>query len=143
MIGVVREGNAATSLRALMAKLEDTSALMPKLGEHAMDSQKLNIEESRSPNGAPFKPLKNSRRPGHPYGNKPLIDTSRMYQSIHYRVRSRSEVFSGPDLNAAPYFPRQNQGTGRIPARTFIGLRPEDANELRDLAAEWLAGVLY
>ena len=155
-------GEGGDALRRKIEQLMDTSNLMRSAGELLMDSEKKNIEESRMPDGTPFAPLK-IRRPAklgapipdgwsghvvryaprpHPYGRKPLLDTTNMYQSIHYEILSDHEVFAGPSLSRAPYFPFQNQGTHRIPARTFIGVRNEDYSALEDLAVRHVAAAM-
>jgi phage gpG-like protein len=138
--------NAADQLRAVVSRLSDYRDLLPKLGEFVADTQRLNIEQSRTPSGVPYRPLAAStlkaRGEGHPYGDKPLLDTTNMYQSIHFREIDASSVFAGPSIEQADYFPNVNQGTDRIPARTFIGLRPEDRPEIRDILSEWIVGQL-
>jgi len=138
--------SAADAIEEIVTKLSDFSALLPRLGELAMDTQKMNIEESRSPEGVPFRVLAPStlaaRGPAHPYGDKPLLDTTNMYQSIHYEVRGEDEVFAGPSLAQADYFPFVNQGHAGVPARSFIGLRPEDRDEIRNTVASWVMGQL-
>jgi hypothetical protein len=135
---------AAEQVRGVVNRLSDFSALLPRLGELAMDSQKENIEESRSPEGVPFIPLAEStiaqRGSGHPYGDKPLLDTTNMYQSIHYEVRSADAVFAGPSMEQADYFPFVT--SGRRVARQFIGLRAEDRQEISDVVSEWIVEVL-
>jgi phage gpG-like protein len=149
-------GNGGDAMRATMQRLLNTRDLARKGGELLMDSQKKNIEESRMPDGEEFPPLKLERpnRRGapiadgwggdvvrysvreHPYAHKPLLDTTNMYQSIHYEVLDDHEAFAGPSLAQAPYFPHQNQGAPRrgIPARTFIGIRSEDVTSLEDFS---------
>ena len=132
---IIVEGNAGGDLRAGMARLANLSATLDKLGDLAMNSQKKNIEESRSPEGDTYDELKHPRRPGHPYGNKPLLDTTNMYQSMHYERRGDDAVFAGPSFVQAEYFPFVNQGRPRkgVPARTFIGIRSEDREEIRGI----------
>lgn len=135
---VIIEGDAAGDLRASMVRLGSVDPLLEKLGDHAMNSMKKNIEESRSPEGVTFDELKHPRRAGHPYGNKPLLDSTNMYQSIHYEKRGSAEVFAGPSFEQAEYFPFVNQGRPRkgVPPRTFIGVRSEDNDAFSTITAE-------
>jgi hypothetical protein len=130
---VVSDG--AGQLRAAVAKLTDYSALLPKLGALGVHAEQRHIEESHAPDGAPYPPLKHDRPEGHAHGNHPLLDTTRMYQSIHFKVDAIDSVFSGPSLADAPYFPNQNQGAParHIPPRVFIGLGAEDITDAADV----------
>lgn len=130
-------------LRRQLERAADLSDLLQKSGTLAMDSMKKDIEESRTPAGDRYPDLKEAtirakERHHSAYATHPLLDTTAMYQSIHFEVRGDHEVWAGPSLEDAPYFARQNQGAPRrgIPARTFIGLRPEDLTEIEDAAAK-------
>lgn len=158
MIGgsVTTTGDALAQLDRAMANLETSPVhLLQQLGESAVRDMLNNILESRFPDGRPYPPLKQPDRGqirwgkiesmweedkgsaaryttiAHPFSGVPLIQSSRMFQSIHYEVRAESvfmnTVWAGPTYDAAPYFPYQNEGAPRahIPARTFIGLRAE------------------
>jgi phage gpG-like protein len=138
-VQIIHQGDAGAELRARIEKLNDFSALMPRLGELAVDSEKKDIDESRSPAGAPYPPLKNPRG----ISEKPLFDTGTMYGSIHFEVGEGNEVFAGPSLAEAPYFPYQNQGTSRgIPARSFIGLREEDNASIVEIVQRHAAAAM-
>jgi hypothetical protein len=134
-INVQYTGRGGDPIRQSMAKLSNFSGLLSDLGELAMNAEKRFIEESRSPDGSPYPPLKHDRPEGHAHGNHPLLDTTAMYQSIHFAVDAIDSVFSGPSLSAAPYFPNQNQGAPAryIPPRVFIGLGVEDVTDATDI----------
>lgn len=138
--------DAVAAIEEVVAKLGDFSALLPRLGMLAMDTQKMNIEESRSPDGVTYRALAEStvkaRGESHPYGDKPLLDTTNMYQSIHFVELDESSVFAGPSMTQADYFPFVNEGHKGIPARTFIGLRPDDREEIQSVVASWVMDQL-
>jgi phage gpG-like protein len=141
-------GDGASSMRAKLGRLSDHRRLLPDGAKLILESMQSNILESRTPSGEPYPPLKHPRptRLGagiadgwggdivrrkvepHPYADKPLLDTTNMFQSLHFEILNENEALIGPSMAQAPYFPNQNQGAParNIPARTFIGIRVED-----------------
>jgi len=135
MIEVIREGNAAGDLQRMFTRLADFSDVLPDLGRLAVESLRKNIDESRTPDGVPYPPLKRPRPRGHNQDPKPLVDTGAMDGSIHFELRGTDAVFAGPSLDESPYFPIQNQGAIHrgVPPRTFIGVRAEDEDGIRSV----------
>jgi hypothetical protein len=148
MLEVRSDGNVVAGLTRLMARLTDYSSLLPRLGTVAMDAQKKHIEDGRDINGETFEPLSEAtvrqRGEGHPYGIRPLLDSTAMYQSIHFEERGTDSVFAGPSLIDAPYFPYVNQGAPKrgIPERTFVGLAEGDRMDLADAVESWTSEVV-
>lgn len=69
-------------------------------------------------------------------GNKPLIDTGRLLNSINYRTR-RDSVVIGTNVDYGIY---HQTGTRRIPARPFMLLQESDQVQIGRLVVRWLRG---
>jgi phage gpG-like protein len=137
---------AAEQIQKVMEKLGDFTTLLPQFGALGMDSLKMNIEQGVDPSGVAFADLAPStiaaRGEGHPYGSKPLLDTTNMYQSIHFEVKDANTAWAGPSMEQADYFPFVTEGGANRPARQFIGFRGEDPEEMADLVAEHCSKVV-
>ena len=98
------------------------------------------FDQSKSPGGAPWKPLAEStlkrRRSGKGRGPKakPLIDTARLRNSANTRALPRAIQFG----SNVEYAAAQQFGTGRIPARPFLPVEPTGEFTQRGPAEAWL-----
>lgn len=134
--------------KILAALSSDYGPVLERFGQEVLVmTQQVGVEKSEDISGAPFKPLKpatikRKRKRGSPWPDKPLLDTSAMYQSIVYRVNLPDSVRSGPTArtkDGKPYPLFVNMGTVRgIPPRTFIGLRKEHHKDVLVELGKWI-----
>jgi phage gpG-like protein len=128
-LSVTHTGAVPDNLRAIAKRLTNYAPLLEEFGKGLTASIRSNIDESRTPSGKPYPPLKYPRPRGHNPSPKPLIDSGDMYRSIRHVVTPPDTVRAGASFDRAVW---QNRGTRTIPARTFVGLRSEDRNSLRE-----------
>lgn len=87
------------------------------------------LEEKRSPDGKPWEPWTDkyaaSRKPQHSL----LIDSREMLNSIKSTVRGEDIVAVTSDT---PYAAKQNR------ARPFLGVSPDNREEIDELVQSWL-----
>jgi hypothetical protein len=163
---VKNEGaDASALLAAAMVQIERLpDELAKQWGPKLVQWQQENIDRSQSPDGRPFLPLSpvtiarrtqdalSAHRAGgrqerrsrfsHPYGTKPLIDTTAMYATMKWEFPGPGEVSGGATARTSRGFAypvAQQEGTGRIPARPWSGLRAEN---LVELEGDTVAGVI-
>lgn len=101
-------------------------------------SMRMNIDESRAPDGSLHLALKHPRGKGHNQDNHPLKDSGALYESIQYLpAEPVNQVWIGATAVSKRGFPYpivHNQGypkgdssiSARIPRRRFAGLRDAD-----------------
>lgn len=98
---------------------------------------------SRSPTGETWQPLKRKRPKGHNQGSRPLIDFGELLSSVvstgdgHIEEVHEAAAVFGTDVDYARHHqwgaPRAN-----IPARPFLGVSEEMADELAETVADEL-----
>ena len=135
--------NDLPGIQKRLAKLTDLQAFMSAIGGALEATTKDRFQTGTAPDGTPWKPVKR--------GGKPLVDTSRLVQSIHAQsdansVRVGTNViyaaihqFGGdikPKKAKALHF--QVDGNSvfakrvTIPARPFLGIGPADEAAIED-----------
>lgn len=130
------------ALRERLGRLEnaDLGQLLRDLGSTAVKLVDRGFEGSRSPYGDAWAPntpatirLKGS--------SKPLIRTGRLRRSIRAEVRGVSVAIGSP----VEYAPSPHLGTGRVPVREYLAMRPGNLpadwrDELLAVAQAWVTG---
>lgn len=103
------------------------------------------FDESHDPSGVPWAPLKNpSARRGGP-GAKPLRDTGMLMASLagqgsgHVEQVSDVALAWGTNVSYAGY---HQEGTGRIPARPFLGITPEMESRIVEIILDHVRRAL-
>lgn len=82
---------------------------------------------SESPDGSAWAVLKNPRPPGHNQGDRPLIDTGALMQSVvsngagHIEIVTQDSTTFGTSVEYAGVH-QYGRKDGTIPARPFIGI---------------------
>lgn len=123
------------SVRLLATGTQDTSTLMPRIGEYMQRSTQDRFKSQTGPDGDRWEVLKprTLERKKH---NRDKILTERGYlrKHIYYQLTSpsRVEVFSDRVYAATHQF-----GRGNIPARPFFGLSAEDKEEIGAIVRDW------
>lgn len=92
------------------------------------------FDQSQSPDGVPWKPIKPRRRKRDRKATRfrPLYDTGKLFGSMTGKAGAIRELSSlsltqGTNVEYAPF---QNDGTRTIPARPFVGLTPKHADQI-------------
>ena len=155
-VTVERQGDAGAAIRVWLGKLTApgrTRPLMERWGKSLVESQQVSIETATSPDRRPYDPLspvtvarRLARNPAHPYGSRPLLDSTALYQGILYRLMADNVVKAGPTARAEDGFPypiAQNRGFTtwqgkRVPARPYIGIRAEQWTDIHHALVDWV-----
>lgn len=134
---------AQRALEEIAQRLADPSPALRVIGADVVDIVHEAFDTSRAPNGTPWAPLKGPRRHGRDTGApKPLIDTSRLRNSINYSVAGKMATVG----TNVVYAPTHQWGTTRVPARPFLPVddagqwagSPADIAEFERLFTRWL-----
>lgn len=97
-------------------------------------SERMNIDESRTPEGAPFPPLLRPRPKGHNQNPTPLKDTLALYNSISFApLEPTTVVRIGPSARSAKGFPYPS---AQNVTRRFVGLRSSDRTFISESALQ-------
>lgn len=100
------------------------------------DDIRRNFGEARTPEGTPWRPLKWRK-------GMPLILTRTLMraaiESVQKATYDGRRIAYGMGSGAPKYWAAQNFGWGRIPARTFYGVRKTTLEELAEKASEAVA----
>lgn len=121
---------AAQWLQGLGNRLDGMSWRKPltEVAFYLANQARKSFDQAQAPDGTPWPPLKNpSARRGGPAA-KPLRDTGRLMGSLigqgpgHIEDVGDARLVWGTSVEYASY---HQEGTGRIPARPFMGLTPE------------------
>lgn len=125
LLDFIVSGNVPENLASAFSRLSDTTVLRRTMGRRVVYTSRASFMEQRSPEGAPWKPLKKGRGKGRNPGSKALFDSGSLYESISYELEGDDAVAIG--FPKATYYGRFHQdGTKTIPARPFLGVRPDD-----------------
>ena len=120
------------------AELEELSSA---IGEVLLSSTLERFRQQRGPDGKPWKKLKKPRPGG---GSTILVDKNQLRNSLHV---AQSMIGIGTDApHAATHqygdFRRDKLGRKRnIPARPYVGITPDDVDEINALVTDYLGTV--
>lgn len=146
-------------VRKVFAQLAkgDLSVVTAGIGEVLVSSTIQRFRAQAGPDGTPWAPLKRPRRPRKGKaaratgGVKILVDTARLQNSIHAELGDDSVEINtqkaGTDVVYAATHQYGDSGRDKlgrarnIPARPFLGITPEDEEEIAALVTDYL-GVL-
>lgn len=138
MAGVVFKAEAqivSRKLRKSARRAEDLSPALREVGEIALRSIRRNFDEGGRPGRWPARATVYK---GKRAGNKLLIDTGNLLDSITYAVHSHFV-----DIGTAVKYAATHQfGRGGIPARPFLMLQDEDDEPIREAILDHLRGDL-
>jgi len=138
------------ALRRLQEAADDLTPALQDIGEYLASATRKRFAEGKGPNGAPWEPLsaKTIARKGHA---KPLIGETGLLRKIRYQLEGPDTVVvgTGAEYGATHQFGakkgrfgKTRQGRpipwGDIPARPFLGVSDEDAQNILDILAEHL-----
>lgn len=124
-------------LERLGEKLEDMRPVMAEIGEALREASMEAFDTETAPDGRRWKPLSPvtiaRRRGGPPY--RILQDTGTLRQSITRQVDSPLSVVVGTRVS---YGAKHQFGSGRVPARPFLGVSDEARSEIEATIVAWL-----
>jgi phage virion morphogenesis protein len=136
--------NYAAALSAAVKAPVDFAPLLRKVAVQLRSDVLACFDQSRSPDGAPWPPLKPAtvrRRRGGGKGAKPLRDTGiLMLSATAQGARGHVEQVSGAALTFGSNLDRagwQNFGTRTIPARPFVGLSARGLKIIEEMCADF------
>lgn len=125
------------SVRLLATGTQDTSTLMPRIGEYMQRSTQDRFKSQTGPDGDRWEVLKprTLERKKH-NRDKILTQSGYLRHHIHDQVTApgRVEVFSDRVYAATHQF-----GRGNIPARPFLGISRRDTEEIGAIVRDWAA----
>lgn len=136
-------------LAGVTDKLENHRPLLDRWGPKTVEWQQQNLERGISPDGEPFAALaegyvrqrtgralspkrRTIGRTNHPFGARPLIDTTAMFATMIWLIPGPSEVRGGATARSpegAPYPLFHQEGRG-VRKRPWSGFRRENLAEL-------------
>lgn len=132
--------NALEIIRRRNRALMDFDRVAGEVGKTAVAFQQDRIFHGRDVDGNRLKPLARSTRkargPGHPYGVRPLLDTTRMAQGIVYDRLAPNRVKIGPTARTVGGFPYpvvHHVGTKFIPRRRIVGVSAVERREVETI----------
>lgn len=140
-------GDVQSLLRGLLERTDDLSPVLKAIGETLTESTKVRFETSTAPDGQRWRSnspatiaawlAHHSAKGGWTAGEKrPLIGETRLLSTtITYQVPNPFIVLIGSPMS---YAAGNQLGTGRIPARPFLGLSTEDRADILDLITAYL-----
>lgn len=111
---------AAQTLALLRANVTDLTPPLTAAKDLVLASVQRNFDTGGRP--TPWAPLKRPRRRGRNPSPIPLTDTGQLRRSITGMVQGNSAIISTELAYAAIH----QFGAGRVPARPFLVLQPED-----------------
>ncbi|HQQ70763.1 MAG TPA: phage virion morphogenesis protein [Alicycliphilus sp.] len=132
----------AVGLDSLRQRLQvmaglDTSTLLPRLGEYLLTSTQDRFSSQTDPEGSPWEALKPRTIKRKKYNAaKILTERGFLRKNLRYQVLNKTTVQVGSNLE---YAATHQYGRGNIPARPFLGLSPQDHQEIRTIIADWAA----
>ncbi|MCL1960897.1 MAG: phage virion morphogenesis protein [Desulfovibrionaceae bacterium] len=130
-----------SALQPLQAKLRglagmDTRALMPRLGEYLLRSTQERFKTETGPDGIHWAALKPKTLKYKKKNRDKILTLSGALQSrwLHYEATATQAVI----YNNAIYAATHQFGRGPIPARPFLGISHQDAQEINAITRDWL-----
>lgn len=146
--------------QAVRAALENIRPLLEELGPRLVEWQQDNIFAGVGPDGVPFKPIsagtamhrykqamspkrRTIGRTQHPYGVRPLIDTTQMVSTMKWLIDGPT-VSGGATARSETGFPypeAHQLGLG-VPVRAWSGLSRENLEHVNQAAARHVARAL-
>lgn len=133
------EGNLEDSLRALAGRAVESRELLEPLAKRVRYTMQLNIIQSRTPDGDPYRPLKLPiRKKVRTTELRPLLDSAKLINSFAYQFVSDQEVHIGDPTEYGIF---QNFGTRHVPSREFIGIRLEETEAMNAVVSNWASWV--
>lgn len=140
-------GGLRDALDRATGNISDTQSLMTEIGIEMKRQTIKRFHESVGPDGEAWAAVKNPRKDsrGRPRNGraKPLLDTGRLRNSISFSA-GPFDVHVGSNVEYARIHQLGGQaGRGRsvtIPARPYLGLSEEDAQEIADLVKDHMEG---
>lgn len=128
---------AALQRRVDLLAHMDTRQLMDSIGaEVASQMQRRISDEKTTPRGTPWKPWSKRYAKTRTAGQSLLFSEGHLVSSItHLLDLDGKAVDVGSNLI---YAATQNYGRGKIPARRFVGVSPENRQDLREIASDWV-----
>lgn len=128
--------NIIPLLEGIPLRLTKTEGLLRKIGESVSTSMRGNILSSSAPSGQSYAPFKRPPKDGHQL----LMRKGTLIRSIGYNLLpSQDEVGVG---HSTSYGVFQNDGTRTIPARQFVGLKPNDLDDMGSAVYQFAEDVL-
>lgn len=131
-----------TGLDALRQRVQtmaglDTASLMPQLGEYLLASTQDRFKTQTDPDGGAWQALQPRTIKRKKYNpTKVLTERGFLRKNLRYQVLNKTTVQVGSNLE---YAATHQFGRDKIPARPFLGLSPQDHQEIRAIIAEWAA----
>ena len=130
---------AKKGLGQLQKKLGDLSPVMAGIGGIIEGSTRLRIAENKTnADGAAWPDLADSTRARKGNKGSLLVHSGSLLRSITFEA-SKGSVSIGSNMVYAKW---HQDGTKNMPARPFLGLSSTDYDDVNDLIADFLNGVL-
>jgi len=148
---VIRDEMVQLDLAEIQKKCQDLRPFFEAAGAYMMASVGRNFAEETEPSGKPWTPLAESTLQGRRKGGrgaKILQDTGQHIRDTMGADATADRVRIGPATKIIPQvhqYGTTRAGRGNkttIPARPFLGFRPEDPEAIERLACDHLEGKL-
>lgn len=145
-IVTLKDDAPRAAMAALIRRMENAHGFYKNVGEHLVNSVQDNFDTERAPDGTPWKTLSAvtlERREAEGHAGSPILRISgALAGSINYRP-SDEDVRVGTSLvyAAIHHFGGDSKGfmKATIPARPYLGMKPEDEDAILEIAEDWLA----
>ncbi len=145
-IVTLKDETPRAAIASLIKKMENAHGFYKNVGEHLVNSVQENFDAERAPDGSPWKTLSAvtvARREAMGHIGSPMLRISgALAGSINY-LPSDQDVRVGSSLvyAAIHHFGGDSKGymKATIPARPYLGMKPEDEDAILEIAEDWLA----
>lgn len=143
----ITDSGVEKQLNELLAKMERPSGFYKNVGEHIQKVTPERFEREEAPDGSKWERLSPvtvaSRLKRN--GNSPLTiyrEKGDFFSSINYQASDDNFRWGSNDVRARIFQLGGQAGRGNsvtLPARPYIGLSPDDENEILEIAKDWVA----
>ena len=128
-------GAAVLRLNRLAGRLGDLSEPMRAIGGILESSARYRISHTKTaPDGSPWRPLLPATRQRKGNGNI-LVDLGTLMRGLTHEAGGNSVIAGSPMMYAVFL----QEGTRHMAARPFLGISAQDARDIDELLADWLA----
>jgi phage virion morphogenesis protein len=120
-------------------KFKDRKDILEKIGFILENSARNRIESTkRDPEGVPWAPWSESYAKTRNGNQSLLMSRGQMLKRLSYRVTTSTTVEVGSRMKYSGYM---QDGTKKIPARPFLGMSTDDANDILIAIEAWAGRI--
>lgn len=132
----IDDAELKAELRKLADKINNLTPFFADVGETLLNSTRERFRSMTDPDGTPWAPLSPAYQAQKPKNKNLILTLNGFLRGTLTKQATRDSLRIGSPLD---YAAKHQFGSGRIPARPFLGLSEEDRSDLLDALNEYLA----